>query len=486
MRRPRIRRQRPPVENLEAGFSTDAPPGLPELQPAAFWTDRNWWRRAGSTSIAVWGAAAISLIAGIVAARELGPSGYGSVVLAIAVVVLVATVLDLTLEHATVHHGFRALTARDFGALRTLLRIALAVDLAIGLAVAMLILGLAGPLTDLIGGGELDPSLVRIAIVITFAQTVDGTTGAVLLLANRRELRGWVMFATSAIRLAGVLLAVNTGGGPEEVLAAFAVAAAAGAVIQGVLAWRVGWRHWRSTPARGGIRESLGKLIPFGIYSSITTSVQGAQRSLIPVILGSLSGTGTVGIFTVALFPVTLASLASSPLRLLLFPEQARQAAEGDVDGLRRTIRGATKIGLAIALPAAVAGWFLLPMLLPALYSDQFDDAILPARILLIAAAAHLAVAWAKTFFPAIGRPAVQTAYEGAFAVLVVGGMALLARYESTGAAIAYAFTFVATNVPLWFVANRILGQAERLAPENRATGLASRPQSGLSQAPDQ
>ncbi len=137
--------------------------------------------------------------------------------------------------------------------------------------------------------------------------------------------------------------------------------------------------------------------------------------------------------------------------------------------------RAATRIGLAIGLPAAVAGWFLLPVLLPALYSGQFEDAIGPARILLLAAVVHLALAWAKTFLPAIGRPGLQTAYEVAFAVLLIAGMALLASFESTGAAIAVSFTYVATQVPLYFVANRLLDEAERLPPEDRASGLASR-----------
>jgi O-antigen/teichoic acid export membrane protein len=426
----------------------------------------------------MWGAAGVALLGSVVAARELGPSGYGSVVLAVAVATLVATLLDLTLESAVVHHGYRALAEQDLGGLRTLIRIAFVVDVAVGVAVAVLILSLAEPLADLVGGGELDPSLVRIATVMTFAGTVDGTTGAVLFLANRPDLRGWVTFATSVGRLAAVLVGVQVGG-PHEVVAGFAFAAVAGAVLRGVLAWRVGWRHWKGAEAGGRVREWTGKLISFGVYTSLTTTIQGAQRSVIPVFLGSLSGPSTVAVFTVALFVVNLATLASEPLRTALFPEQAKQAAEGDVQGLRRDIRGWTAIALAIALPAAVAGWFLLPLLLPAIYSGQYEDAVLPARILLIAAVIHLAVAWARWFFPAIGRPGLQTLYYSAFAVLVIAAMAPLARYGSTGAAIAYTFTYAATNVPLWFVANRILGQVERLPPENRATGLAKRTYSG-------
>jgi O-antigen/teichoic acid export membrane protein len=411
------------------------------------------------------------MVAGIVAARALGPDGYGSVVVAIAVVTLIATLLDLSLEQAVVHYGYRAITAKDFGGLRSLLRVAFAVDLGVGVGVGVLILSLAGPLSDLLGNGEADASLVRIAVAITCAQTVDGTTGAVMLLAGRRELRAWVVFGTSVLRLVGVVWAVGVGG-PQEVLVAYAVAALAGSLVQGGIAWRVGWSKWDRAEPGEGARAWLGKLRSFGIFSSVATSVQGAQRSAAPVILGSLAGAQAVGIFSVALFPLTVASLATAPLRLLLFPEQARQASEGDIHGLRTTIKGATRIGLIIGLPAAVVGWFLLPVLLPAFYSDQFQDAIGPARILLVAAVVHLALAWSKMFFPAIGRPGLQTAYEVAFAILLISGIALLAGYEATGAAVAVSFTYFATQVPLYFVANRLLDEAEHLPPEKRAPGL--------------
>ena len=80
VRRPRIRKDRRPVEDPEDGLSVGSELGWPDVPEAAFWTDRTWWRRAGSASIAIWGAAAVAMVAGIVAARALGPDGYGSVV----------------------------------------------------------------------------------------------------------------------------------------------------------------------------------------------------------------------------------------------------------------------------------------------------------------------------------------------------------------------------------------------------------------------
>jgi O-antigen/teichoic acid export membrane protein len=450
------------VEGVEIEIGPDAELALPDLNEGPFWANRVWWRRAGSASIGVWGSAALMMISGVVVARALGPSGYGSVVLAIAVVSLITTFLDLTLEPGIIHHGFRALAAGDVRGLRTMLRIALLVDFGMGLLVGGLIFALAGPLTDAFANGELDPSLVRIAVVVIIAATIDGTTGAVLLLANRPDLRGWTMFAAGLARLVAVVIAVQLGGGTHEVLVAYATSAFAGSAFQAYVAWRVGWSRWRSADSEPRVREWLRKLISFGIYSSLTTTIQGAERSVVPLVLGSLSGAAAVGIFNVALLPVTLAALATQPLRIALFPEQARQAAVHDHQGLRKTIRGVTTIGLAVALPAAVAGWFLLPVLFPAIYSDQFESATSAGRILLGTAVIQVVFAWAKSFFPAIGRPGIQTVYATAFAVLVIAGMALLGGSGSTGAATAYTVAFVVTNVPLFFVANRLLDEMKQ------------------------
>ena len=348
-------------------------------------------------------------------------------------------------------------------------------DLGIGLVVGALILGLAGPLSDLLGSGEADASLVRVAVLIAFAQTVDGTTGAVLLLAGRRELRAWVVFGTSVLRLVGVLWAVGVGG-PQEVLVAYAAAAFAGALIQGGLAWRVGWSKWDRAGPQEGAREWLGKLRSFGIFSSVSSSVQGAQRSAVPVILGSLAGAGTVGIFTVALFPLTVASL--SPPRhcgSCCFPNRParRPKAMSTVfAGPSRAQRGSGWRSVCLQrLPDGSCCPSSCRLSTPVSSRTRSR----PARILLLAAVVHLALAWAKTFLPAIGRPGLQTAYEVAFAVLLISGIALLARFEATGAAIAVSLTYVATQVPLYFVANRLLDDAERLPPEDRSSGLASR-----------
>ena len=65
------------------------------------------------TAAGVWVANLLSILGTIVAARALGPSEYGSVLLALAAVHAVSILLDVTLEEATNFYGNRALHDGD-------------------------------------------------------------------------------------------------------------------------------------------------------------------------------------------------------------------------------------------------------------------------------------------------------------------------------------------------------------------------------------
>jgi O-antigen/teichoic acid export membrane protein len=446
-----------------------------------FWTSRAWWRRAGKTSIASWGSTVLALLGTVLAARALGPEDYGETALAIATATFVALFLDLALEEGVVHHGFRAIARGDTGALRSLLRTAFLFDLGIGVLLAASLVGLAGPLADVASGGELDPRLVQIAALMTLAATIDGTTGAVLLLAGRPDLRAWVMVGTNLARLLALLGAVQLGG-PAPVVGAYALAAVVGAVIQGLVAWRVAWREWSRAKPTGEARAWFRPLVTFGIHSSLTTSMLSVERSLVLVLLGALSGPTATGIFNIALLPISVMAFASAPIRLVLYPEQARLAAGGEIGSLRRTVRGYTAIGFAVGIPGAVAGWFLIPWLVPALFSEGFEEAVEPARILLIAAVFLLAVGWSKTLPAAIGEPQLRTALSALSAGIMLTLTVLLApRYESSGAAIAYSAAAVSVSVVWWwwFRTGHVLSEGLRepaVGPEDASRSLESAP----------
>jgi lipopolysaccharide exporter len=412
--------------------------------PPPFWKTRAWWSRARRTTLAVYLATALAFLATVLVARALGPDEFGTVVLAVAIATLVATFLDLTLEEAVVHHGYRALEQGDTAGVLGLIRASLFLDVGIGVVVSSSVVLLAAPLADLASAGSLDPGLVRLAALVTLASTADSTMSAVLLVAGRPDLRGWVMAGGNLARLVAVVIAIQAGT-VEAIIVAYAVGNAVGAVGQGLVAWGLVRRRWAAEPGSSVARVPLRPLARFGLHTSISTSLAAAHASLIPVILGRVAGATAVGLFRVAMFPVFVVNSASGPLRLVLFPEQARLAAAGDLGQLRAAIRSHTLAAVAVSVPFAVAAWFILPWLLPLLFSDRFDEAVGPARILLIAAVAHLTGSWFKALPAALGRPQLRTGLSLFELVLMLSLLVALGGEGAEGAAIAFTVASLVT-----------------------------------------
>jgi O-antigen/teichoic acid export membrane protein len=419
-----------------------------------------------------WSAGLLGVVAGVIAARALGPGGYGTVVLALAVSGLVARLLDFTLTEAVVHHGHRALAVGDLAGLRALLRLSFRLDIVVGLIVASASMVLAGPLAQLASANGIDPDLVRIAALEQLAITANGPAAAVLLLANRPDLNAWATAGGSLFRALGVLVAVILWGGVEAVMISYVVAGAASSLLLGIVAWRVAWRGWASAP-RGPTPVGTRELLRFGAHTSASTSIEAVGQSVFPAVLGNLAGTGAVGIFKVAQLPIQAALTASGPLRLMILPEQARLFASGRISELRRAMVGYTLICFAIALPVAVAGWFLMPLLIETLFSSAYDAAVWPARILLVAAVVQFPFSWTKSFHAAVGRPHIRTRLTALYVIVSVSLVALLGDRGAEGAAIAWMIATVTTvivwvNVAWTWVKNEeaAVGTEEKLEEE--------------------
>jgi O-antigen/teichoic acid export membrane protein len=402
----------------------------------------------------------VAFAATIVVARALGPVGFGEVVLAVSTATLVGALLDLTLEEAVVYHGYRALEAGHFGALRSLIRRSFAIDLAVGVAVALVIVLSAEPLAELVSDGRLDADLLRLAALTGLAVTVNGTTGGMLLVAGRPDLRAWIMAVSNSARLGGVLVAVQLGG-PAAVVVSYTIAAVIAATFQAFLAWRIGWSAWRAGGALDGEPVGSRALISFGFHTSLSKTLAVGHERLIPVLLGSLAGPTAVGLFRVGLLPVVVATLIAAPIGVLLLPEQAKLAAGNHFEAVWRSVRAHTIAAVALGVPAAVLGWFALDTLIPLLYSQEFAGAVDTSRILLIAAVAQLATSWWLPLPVALGRPELRTIATAGTLLLTIALLIPLAGRGSEGAALAFSLAALITAIAWIFSARLLLRRAQ-------------------------
>jgi O-antigen/teichoic acid export membrane protein len=192
------------------------------------------------------------------------------------------------------------------------------------------------------------------------------------------------------------------------------------------------------------------------MHASVTSSVFAARGALIPLVLGRVGGAAAAGYFAVAQLPITMASVISAPLRIVLVGTQGRLWAEGKIDVLRRGLRAYTLAALGAGVPGAVAGWYLLPWIVPALYSSRFRPAVTPARILLIAAGALLLVGWLKTLPAAVGRPHIRTWLALGELVVTMSLVAALSHRGASGAAAALSAATVLAAV-VWYASSRMV-----------------------------
>jgi O-antigen/teichoic acid export membrane protein len=425
-----------------------------------FWERPTWWAQTGRAGIAILMASILGFLATVVAVRALGPHDYGLVVLALATVASVATFLDFSLEEAVIHYAAKAIAEKDRSGVRALLATSLRMDVGVGVAVFGALALTAGPIATVVARGGISPTLIRLAALGALAITVDGTTGATLMLSGRPEFRAWCFAWTNGLRLGAVAIAAHLGsGGPARILIAYVVGSAIGSLTQAVAALRVTHRQWGTGP-RARAPVGLRRLAGFGMYSSTTTTIVAVRATVISVVLGRLAGAAAVGVFAVAILPITLAQVASAPMRITMLPEQAMLAAEGRTDVLRRAIAGYTRLALAVGLAATTIGWFVLPRMISTLFGEGFGDALAPARIMLIAAVVALATAWTKSLASAVGRPEASTWVSLVELGLTVALLAALGSHGPIGAAWAVAITSVLVGCVWVLVARRILRSA--------------------------
>jgi O-antigen/teichoic acid export membrane protein len=422
-----------------------------------FWQRRSWLVQTGKAGAAIYLSAVLGFVTSIIMARVLGPASFGRVVLAIATVGSIAALLDFSLEEAVVHFGAVALTKQDFAGVRGLIRRSLTLDLLVGIVVFIAISATAGVVGSLAGAGRLASSFIIVAALDALAGTANGTTGAVLLLSGRPDLRAWALSWTSLFRLLFVVTGVGIlHVGPLGVLAALAGGSLVGAALQTITARSQERRHWgdaRPGPPPVPIRRLAG----FGAQSSITTSLIALRLALVTVVLGRGAGPVAVGFLAVAMLPVTLADVATSPIRTAAFAEQAKLAAAGRHDLLRQAIRRYTSIALVVGVLASTVGWFLIPHILPGLYGERFSADVQATRSLLPAAVAGLTVAWAKSLPAAVGKPLVRTIASLVEVVATLLAVLALAHRGPEGVAAAISVVAVVMAVVWIVIARRLL-----------------------------
>jgi O-antigen/teichoic acid export membrane protein len=391
------------------------------------------FRRRSATAAWIYVAVAFGIVGTIVAARVLGRDDFGVFATALVAVGFFQTLLDLTVEESLTKYGFRYVAAADWGRLRRLFRQALLLKLAGGV-VATILLALLAPFADEVFDADDIEQALLAAALLPLVQASENVGATALLLHSRYDLRGVYQAGSAALRLVAVVVAA-----PHGVTAALGAIVVAQAVSTVAIS-AVGVVALRRFPAGApvGLGEDVPEIRAFVVQSSLATGVISLRGTLVPLVLGVVSGTTQVGLFRIAQTPQTGLAAASSPARLMLMTEQTRDWEKGERASILRGLRAYSKWAGALMLVAVPAFFVAMPWLIRVVFGAEYEGAATAARIVLAAAAIHFVIGWTKSLPVTIGRPRLRIVTHGVETLVAIPLVAVLgAEWGATGAAVA-------------------------------------------------
>ena len=421
---------------------------------------RQLLRRRAITAVATYGSVALGVLGSLIAARELGPTDFGRLSIVIAAAAFFQVLLDLTVEEAMIKFGFRYSESGRWGKLRRLYRRAL-VFKALGALAGAAVLAGGAPLGNRIFGTHGLTVPLLIAAALPLVQAPETLAGAAFVLRSRYDIRAAFLLVSMLLRLVG--FAVGAHFGVAETVLGILLAQAVASTIVGGAAMRVFGGLPREAPVSlGDDRREIRRFI---VQSSIGSGVVSLRGTLGPLLLGTVTSPAQVAFFRVAQAPQTGFAALTSPARLILLTEQTRDWERGEprvvFAGVRRYSAGAALL-MAGAVPLF---YWLMPDLIRIAYGDSFSPASDAARILLLAGALQLVLAWTKSLPVSIGRPGLRILTHGIETIVLVPLVLVLgAAWDATGAAVA---TLIAAAVfsAVWAVIVVRLARQPHAAP---------------------
>lgn len=323
----------------------------PELHLTARQSANRIFRNAGAllSGKALGGVLSLAYLA--IAARSLGPSEMGFLVLAHAYAMVVAGVARFQSWQAVIRFGGPMIERGDANAFKGLIRYTVRLDIFSALFSLGAALLFVGPVAR-----ELDWPAEAMPWVYAYCATVPflvaATPTGVLRLFDRFKMLGWQLSIMPVTRFVGALILWAMGAG----LSGFLLVWILSAVLDGGSLWALAWRELkkrsllpslRRDPATKADREWL----PFMIKTNLSSTVDLARVNLPVLIVGAVLGSAASGFLQLAVNASNLIAHPATMLYQATFPELSRIAASGRDKRMRKVALRSTLTGVLVAAP---------------------------------------------------------------------------------------------------------------------------------------
>lgn len=311
-----------------------------------------------------------------IAARSLGPTEMGYLVLAHAYVLVIASLARFQSWQAVIRFGTPMLGDDDRDQFKSLLRFTVKMDIIGSVLAIALALGFAGFVGRLMGWPDDAMALVYLYCVAT-PFLIPATPSGVLRLFDRFRLLGWQLTILPGVRFVGAIILLFTGGGLTEFLGLWILSA----VVDGVSFWVLGWRALKQENRLPGLRRAAGSPKPdprwlgFMLKTNFSSSIELAYTNLPVLVVGAVLGGAASGFFQLATNLTNLIAHPTNMLNQATFPELSRVHNELGKPAMRQLAWRSILAALKVAVPLVFLYILLRDWLATAIGGSAFAPA---------------------------------------------------------------------------------------------------------------
>lgn len=384
------------------------------------------------------GAGLISLAYMAMAARALGPTAYGILVLLHTYTIFVGGIVNFPGWHAVVRYGAIAQSDGNSNRILRLLRRVAMVELSAGLVAILCAAALAPLIGPHLGWNGVALQYSGIYSLAVLA-SVRSTPAGLLQLLRRFELLGLHNLVAPAVRLIGAALALAMGAGLSGFILAWLVAALAECLVL----WSMGFVVARAAFGSASFRKAgraVGEENPgiwrFMIAANADVTFSELAGRLAPLTVGWMLGPAAAGLYAVAQRVTVIFAQPAQILGQAAYAELARLAANhGAGPAIRHALVRCLLIAIGAAMPVLLCLVFFTPQILGLIAGRGFEAAAHVTLLLGVARVIQLAAPPMSSALVALGRPSLSVMSNVATSLLLWPLLPLFAyRFGFAGA----------------------------------------------------
>jgi O-antigen/teichoic acid export membrane protein len=377
----------------------------------------------------------------IVVARQLGVTGFGVFVLALAIADIVAQGSDLGLGYGVLRFGGIAWGARDLGRLRSVIRHSLASAFLAGLAIAAVLVVGAGPLARVFRKPDLVETLVPLALSLPFTGTAEVARSGLRSMGRALPSIFSAALLTPVVRLGLGVVSLAIVADPRHVAIGYTATEVVVLVVTLAMLWR------RMPPAAAVPSSSTPGLFRYSVPMALNRMLLFLNNQTEIFVLGLLRPAAPLGIFGVARrLSILMAALLTS-ITVVFNPMVADLHHRDQRQELERLFKTSTRwlftVGLAVCLVESLFARDILQ-----LFGQGFEAGASTLAILAFGQLVNVGTGTVDSVLAMIGRARLSLLNSLLFLALsLVLDVLLIPPWGIVGAAIANSVALIVVNV---------------------------------------